>query len=341
VLKVDIEELEKIRVLTIEKRKGYVSKGDSRDYKLSAKKGETVTVKLSDLTGDADLRLKIGRKANRHTFDCKSNNGGTKEDICSVTLKEDATVYVNVDGYKTAKYSLELVYTPTRSFPKSVLFDGLEKPEDGVYVKYTKDKKKAYIFVDQQSRYFEHMGLTAIDNSDKNNPVITAHSPNEYLEPKYIFLTENENILTFTYARGRQYLGTIDLSTLELVDSIIITSKGIPSWADYHKANMSVDLFFTVHPSHGGTHYAYYHVSSNGDIIEISEMASKLISDQGEIGDDRYYITYLKYHVSDRTEYLTYTKKIYDVSNLPDIRLIDTIIEKEERHELWNENDYK
>jgi len=105
VLNVDIEELEKIKTLPEEDYlREMVSEGDSKNYKLSAKKGETVTVKLFDIyTGDADLRVKIGRKANKHTFDCKStngrHNGRHKPDSCSVTLKEDATVYVNVYGY--------------------------------------------------------------------------------------------------------------------------------------------------------------------------------------------------------------------------------------------------
>ena len=107
-LNVSVGELKKIDILTEEEVKGDIAKGVTKDYKFSAKKGEKVTVKLYGLSADADLRLKVGRKANRHTFDCKSINGGTKDDICSLTLKEEAWVYVQVDGYKSANYSLKL-----------------------------------------------------------------------------------------------------------------------------------------------------------------------------------------------------------------------------------------
>ena len=329
VLGVDIEELE---TLSKEGVKGEASKGSFKNYKLSVKKGENVKVKLFDLTRDTDLRVKIGRKANRHTFDCKSINGETKEDSCSVILKNDAGVSIQVDG----TYALELVNTETHSFPKNVLLNANENPEEGVYVKYTKDKKKAYIFVDQESRYFDkHKGLTAVDISNKEHPIITMHSRTVYVEPSDFYITENGNILLFTYTNTHQYMATLNLSTLELVESVMITISGVNSWANLYKTNTNVDLFYTVHETPEQGRHTYYHVSTNGDISKISgidsgALDSHFIWEQGSIGEDKYYITYLDEYASGLIQYLKYTKKIYDVSNLPDMPLIDTIITEEE-----------
>ena len=106
-LEVTQEDREKIDELTTDITKGRVKKGETVQYKIYGEVGETVKVSLFDLTADADLRLKIGKKANKHNFDCKSNNGGTKVDSCSVTLDRDAWVYVQVDGYRSADYSIK------------------------------------------------------------------------------------------------------------------------------------------------------------------------------------------------------------------------------------------
>ena len=86
----------------------HLKRGESAQYKFSAKKGETYTTTLSNLSADADLRVKIGKKAGLHSFDCKSTNGGTKTDECSLTLTKDATVYVHVNGYRTADYQISV-----------------------------------------------------------------------------------------------------------------------------------------------------------------------------------------------------------------------------------------
>ena len=107
-LEVSEKELEKTDTLTNQTRKGSVKKGESKQYRVTGKPGDTINVSLFDLNADADLRVKIGRKANKHTFDCKSTNGGTKVDSCSVTLGEDEwAAYVQVDGYRSANYSIK------------------------------------------------------------------------------------------------------------------------------------------------------------------------------------------------------------------------------------------
>ena len=106
-LEVKEEEAEKIDEISEKPTNGKVKKGESKQYKIYGKAGETIEVSLFDLSDDADLRLKIGRKAALRTFDCKSINGGTKTDSCSVSLKKDSWVYAQVYGYQNAKYSIK------------------------------------------------------------------------------------------------------------------------------------------------------------------------------------------------------------------------------------------
>jgi len=99
---------EKLPELSSTPLAGTVSKGEGKQYKFLGKKGETYTSTLSDLSADADLRVSIGRRAGLRTFTCKSINGGTNTDECSVTLKEDAPVYVQVYGYNRANYKISV-----------------------------------------------------------------------------------------------------------------------------------------------------------------------------------------------------------------------------------------
>ena len=346
-LSVSVEELEKIPVLSHEEIQDSVKKGESKNYKIPAKKGDIIKVRLYHLTSDADLRLKIGRKANRHTFDCKSTNGVTRDEICHITLKEDDDVYVQVDGYRSANYSLSLVTATDNNFPKKLL-NGNTHPEDGVYVKYTKDKTKAYIFIDEKSSYFQkHKGVTAVDISDKEHPVIIMHTSTVYSNPfnyhcyskkcKNFYITENGDILLFTYMNNyNQYMGTLNLNTLEPVDNILLTHGGWGAPAPLFKTNTNVDLFFTIHDTPEQSLYTYYYVSDVGDINKISGIDAggsdyHYIWEQGPIGQDKYFITYLNEHASGNTQYLKFTKKIYDINNLPDMPLIDTIVTEEER----------
>ena len=90
-----------------EPKHGKIKKGESKQYKIYGKANETISATLFNLSNDADLRLKIGKKAGLHTFDCKSTNGKTKKDECSVTLKKDALVYVQVYGYQNTNYTIK------------------------------------------------------------------------------------------------------------------------------------------------------------------------------------------------------------------------------------------
>jgi len=97
---------EEIQTLTTTKLQDAVNRAEGKQYKVAVKKGKAITVTLSDLTADADLRVKFGKKAGLHSFDCKSTNGGTKNDECTLTPKKDGTLYVHIYGYREASYSL-------------------------------------------------------------------------------------------------------------------------------------------------------------------------------------------------------------------------------------------
>ena len=107
--KLEVTEVEhkRIDILTTNTTRDKVKKGENKQYKVHGKAGETIKVSLFDLTADADLRLKIGTQARKNHFDCKSTKGKRKTDSCSVTLKKDDWVYVHVDGYKSANYSIK------------------------------------------------------------------------------------------------------------------------------------------------------------------------------------------------------------------------------------------
>ena len=106
-LEVKEEAAETIDTISENPTHGKVKKGESKQYKIYGKAGQTIEAKIFDLSADADIRMKFGKKAGLHTFDCKSTNGGTKTDSCSLTLKKSGTVYVQVYGYRSADFTIE------------------------------------------------------------------------------------------------------------------------------------------------------------------------------------------------------------------------------------------
>ena len=108
-LKASIEAAEEIPTLTSDPIADAVEQKEGKQYRLEGKKGEPITVTLSDLTGNADLRVRVGRKAGLHSFNCKSINRGTKTEECVIKPKKDDMVYVHVYGRKAASYSLKAV----------------------------------------------------------------------------------------------------------------------------------------------------------------------------------------------------------------------------------------
>ncbi len=108
-LKATVDGSEEIPTLSSDPLADAIEKKEGKQYRVEGKKAETITVTLSDLTANADLRVRVGRKAGLHSFNCKSNNSGTKTEECVITPKKDATVYVHVYGYQASNYSLKAV----------------------------------------------------------------------------------------------------------------------------------------------------------------------------------------------------------------------------------------
>ena len=88
-----------------------VTKGETKYYKIAAIQGQTVASLLSGLNDDSDLYVKIGSKPTGEIFDCKSTNGGINNDECSVTLTQNADVYIAVYGYKATNYTIKATKT--------------------------------------------------------------------------------------------------------------------------------------------------------------------------------------------------------------------------------------
>ncbi len=258
-------------------------------------------------------------------FACLSN-------LSIATVHIDTLNKQNINKtWQNIPYNLEIDYLLKK------LLNGNENPENGVYIKYTKDRKKAYIFIDEDSKHFSrYKGVIAVDISNKRRPFIIMYSTTVYSNPSDFYFTDNGNILVFTYTNTNQYMGTINLNTLTLVDSVMITMSGINSWCNLYKTNTHFDLFYTIHSTPEQGLFTYYHVSNVGDIIKISGIDaggrdSHYIWGQEPIDNDKYSITYLDERVIGNIRYLKYTKKIYDITNLPDMPLIDTIITEEEQ----------
>jgi surface protein len=108
-LKSSLEDPKEIKTLSLDKIvKGHINRNKFQDYKFLGEKGVRYKIDLNELSADADLRVKIGQKATKHRFDCKSTNGGQSIDSCEITLKSNEPIYVNIDGYRTADYQLIL-----------------------------------------------------------------------------------------------------------------------------------------------------------------------------------------------------------------------------------------
>ena len=196
------ESVKTIETISEKPIEGKVKKGASKQYKIYGKKGQTVQASISNLTGDADIRLKIGRKAGLRTFDCKSINGGTKKDECSVTLTENATVYVQVYGYNSANYSITGSHTANsiddklikkatdfclnnqgetvNSSETEIICAEMHGNQDGAYVLDKKNYRILYIkneqIVQQKSVKRGNQPTRIIDNKDDESYTIAYYN---------------------------------------------------------------------------------------------------------------------------------------------------------------------
>jgi peptidoglycan/xylan/chitin deacetylase (PgdA/CDA1 family) len=85
---------------------GSVSKGETKYYKISANKNQSVTSLLNQLTSDADIYVKVGERATSSNYDCKSTNGDSNDDSCTVTLAHNSDLFIAIYGYKASQYNI-------------------------------------------------------------------------------------------------------------------------------------------------------------------------------------------------------------------------------------------
>lgn len=212
----------------------------------------------------------------------------------------------------------------TYEFPKGVL-NGDNNPTEGVYVKYYKNK--AYISVADTSVFAKkHKGITLVDYSDKENPNILAYNPNHSWGrfSKSVEFTENEDKLVFISDEW-------SIVSLTANNLVLFNSFGI-GYANYQPALYKVDghnLFYTVHSWAEQPKYRYYYVNAAGEITQVALLGSggsdyDFLIDGGTIGEDKYYQTHQIRNLN--TGGWKKEKEIYDISNLPEVVLLETIV---------------
>jgi len=91
-------------LVSSEAQQGIVDKDQYKHYKIHALAGETVKVDLYDMDADGDLYVQIGSAASATQFNCRSVNRRDDDDhaiddSCSVTLNQNADVYIAVHAY--------------------------------------------------------------------------------------------------------------------------------------------------------------------------------------------------------------------------------------------------
>ncbi len=112
---------------------GNVAEGEIAYYKISASNGDTVTTLLNGLNDDADVHVRIGAQPTGGVYDCKSTNGGTNSDSCSVTLSTDADVYIRVYGYRTTNYQVTATIEHSQGENVLNISDSVAKGETKFY----------------------------------------------------------------------------------------------------------------------------------------------------------------------------------------------------------------
>ena len=106
---------------------GSVNNGETKYYKISATQGQSVTSLLNGLTNDADLYVKIGAKATSSNYDCKSTNGDTNSDSCTVTLNANSDVYIAIYGYRASNYNIKATVSGGNGGNVTTLVSGVAK----------------------------------------------------------------------------------------------------------------------------------------------------------------------------------------------------------------------
>lgn len=83
-----------------------VFQDEMKYYKINALFGQDIEGIINQLTADADIYIKKGSQPTTSSYDCKSTNGGTTADSCSLTVLDDMEVFIGVYGFRATQYNL-------------------------------------------------------------------------------------------------------------------------------------------------------------------------------------------------------------------------------------------
>ena len=166
--------------------KKQIKKDKSHNYVIYPYLYETLIVSLQNKKGeDADLRIKLGKRANKHTFDCKSTKGKGQTDQCLITKvnRDNDSLFINVTGYSSVT-DYNLIITKKRKF-------------------YTNDKRYFVTFKNVRIDGMDATDISVINNKTKR---VTFQ---EYARPyNNVRMLPNSN--SFILSRDDMYTYTID-----------------------------------------------------------------------------------------------------------------------------------
>jgi hypothetical protein len=92
----------------------HVKSGKWKDYKIEVAPNKRLSVRLYNLSEDADLYVRMGSRPNETNgidgFDCRPYLGGTQAEICTLdnNTAKTVTYFISVHGYKAANYKLKV-----------------------------------------------------------------------------------------------------------------------------------------------------------------------------------------------------------------------------------------
>jgi len=250
--------------------KSHLSRDKHHAYKVASKAGETVTVRLSELTGDADLKLKVGKVVTKNSFTCKSTNGGTKVDECTVTVPTDEMegviyIYVDVFGFRTADYKIEQIKTIDENpcISRTELKEKIDNNENVENVNTSCITNMSYIFFAKENFNQDISGWDVSNVTNMNSMFMNAVNFNQDISGWDVSNVENmssifkgkDACLSFN-----QDISGWDVSKVKNMDSMFwqncydgynFTNHDLSSW-DVSNVT-SHELFFTEGSTHNNT----------------------------------------------------------------------------------------
>jgi len=128
----------------------YIKLNASKDFLFQGKKNTTYQIDLNEMDDDADLRVKVGKKATKHTFDCKSTKGGKNEERCIIKLKNDNSIYMNVFGYREANYQITIEEVKNAPITIERLKEMIMNDEDLTKVNTSEITDMSYMFSNEK-----------------------------------------------------------------------------------------------------------------------------------------------------------------------------------------------